>query len=159
MVPHEVAALARALGDALSTAHAAGVVHGSVTPGSVRMSTTGPKLLGFGAAHGGRGATSYCAPELLARDEPTPASDQFAFGATLYEALSGRRAFAGEDALRIARRIAMEPPSPVAPLDRTTARIDRVLARGMAKAPGDRYASCAAFGEALSAALLERTAC
>jgi eukaryotic-like serine/threonine-protein kinase len=49
------------------------------------------------------GTPSYMAPELLFGDAPTPATDVFAFGATLFEALTGHKAFDADSAYEVAK--------------------------------------------------------
>jgi serine/threonine-protein kinase len=164
-----VARVARQLGDALTTAHEAGVIHRDVKPENVILSPHGAKLTDFGIARLGDstlttagsvlGTPAYSAPEALARAEFSAASDQFSLAATIFEAICARRAFPGEDALTIAGRIATEPapPLPFAAADpRLVSRLDAVLAHGLAKDPAQRYASCRAFGEALAAVIEAR---
>jgi serine/threonine-protein kinase len=161
--PAEVAKLARSLGDALSHAHAAGVIHRDIKPENVMMARTGAKICDLGVARiksskltrAGTilGTPAYSAPEALANSEFSPASDQFSLAATLYEALSGCRAFEGTDALELATRITKEDPAPLE--GAKLARADRVLARAMSKDRSRRYPSCAAFGEALARSLEE----
>jgi len=164
-----VAAIARHLGDALTTAHAAGVIHRDVKPENVILSPHGAKLTDFGIARLGDstltaagsvlGTPAYSAPEALARAEFSPATDQFSLAATLFEAICTRRAFPGDDALTIATRIATEPapPLPFSAADpRLVSRIDMVLAHALAKDPAHRYPSCHAFGEALAVAIEAR---
>src|ERR1700728_3679868 len=114
-----VARMARDLGDALTTAHEAGVVHRDVKPENVILSPRGAKLTDFGIARLGDstltavgsvlGTPAYSAPEALALGQFSPESDQFSLAATLFEAICTRRAFPGDDALTIAARIATEP--------------------------------------------------
>jgi serine/threonine protein kinase len=161
-----VASMARALGDALTTAHEAGVIHRDVKPENVILSRYGAKLTDFGIARLGDstltlagsvlGTPAYSAPEALAAAVFGPASDQFSLAALLFEAICGRRAFPGEDPLTIATRIATEPapPLPFAAADpRLVSRLDVVLGRGLAKDPAARYPSCRALGEALASAI------
>jgi serine/threonine-protein kinase len=165
----EVATLARELGDALTQAHASGVIHRDVKPENVLLSPRGAKLTDFGIARlpdstltsastgAVLGTPAYSAPEALALGEFGAASDQFSLAATLYEALTGRRAFPGDDALTVAGRVALEAPAPIGAAERHESpwltRAEPVWTRGMAKAREERYSSAAALGLALAAAL------
>jgi len=164
--PAEVAALARALGTALSHAHAAGVLHRDVKPENVMLSATGPKLTDFGIARlpdstltratTVLGTPAYGAPEALASATFSAQSDEFSLAATLYEALTGRRAFPGDDALAVATRVAtgkhQAPTAALPPLARFV-HLDAIFDRALAKDPRARFASCEAFGNALAAEL------
>jgi serine/threonine-protein kinase len=172
-----VAAMARQLGDALTAAHEAGVIHRDVKPENIILSVFGPKLTDFGiarlpdstltAAGSVLGTPAYSAPEALSRGEFGPASDQFSLGATLFEAVCGKRAYPGEDTLTVAARIATEAPPPlpfVSGIDRAgsagdsrlVSRLDAVLGRAMARDPAQRYPSCRALGEALASEIEAR---
>ncbi len=159
----EVARLARQLGDALATAHAAGVIHRDVKPENVLLAPTGPKLADFGIARLPDstltrvgvvlGTPAYSAPEALAAAEFGPASDQFSFASTLYEAITGTRAFRGEDTLSVATRIATEDALPVESSAFDARGVNAVLARAMSKDPKRRFVSCRELGEALATSL------
>ena len=58
------------------------------------------------------GTPCYGAPETLSGSEAGPLSDQFAFAAVLYEAVSGTRAFPGTDALAVAHSVIHNEPRP-----------------------------------------------
>jgi serine/threonine-protein kinase len=160
---HEVARLARELGSALTTAHAARVVHRDVKPDNVLLAPNGAKITDFGIARipdstltrAGSliGTPAYCAPEALSRGQFSPASDQFSLAATLYEALSGERAFPGEDAVTVSSRIASTEASHFARRLGLDPRIDELLARALSKSPAARFPSCETFGHALADAL------
>jgi len=159
----EAACLARRIGDALSTAHAAGVLHRDIKPENIILSPSGGKIADFGIARvpdstltrdgGLLGTPAYGAPESLAKGQFSPASDQFSMAATLYEAVSGRRAFPGDDAVAVASRIATEIPPHFAFACGLDPRVDEVLARGLAKDPRARFESAAVFGCALAEAI------
>ncbi len=173
MTPLEVAKLGRELGSALTHAHASGVIHRDVKPENVILSKTGGKLTDFGIARipdstlttagATMGTPAYSAPEALALGEFSASSDQFSLGALLYEALSGTRAFAGEDARVTASMIATTDPTPLANAESEGSRklvmrrVDGVLMRALAKQKEVRYASCEAFGDALAAAIDTRS--
>jgi protein kinase-like protein len=92
-----VRSLAAGLAEALGSIHQAGVLHLDVKPGNVLLTEDGPRLIDFGIAGGARsgggssraGSPEYAAPEQLAGAELGPASDVFAYGATLAYALTG----------------------------------------------------------------------
>jgi serine/threonine protein kinase len=177
----EVARIAMDLGAALTTAHQAGVIHRDVKPENVICSTTGAVLTDFGLARipdsnlttkGMKlGTIGYSAPETLAATGTfSAASDQFSLAATLYEALTGKRAFDGEDVLAVASRIANDEPPPLVDARAGSAgegqkpeldyrdrlmltRAEGVLRRALQKEPTLRYPSCRAFGDALGSAI------
>jgi serine/threonine-protein kinase len=155
--------LARELGDALSTAHAAGVLHRDIKPENVILTATGAKIADFGIARvpdstltrdgGLLGTPAYSAPESISHGTFSPASDQFSMAATLYEAIGQRRAFPGEDAVSVAARIANEEALPIAISCGLSAHVDAALLRALAKDPAQRFESAREFGKALADAL------
>jgi eukaryotic-like serine/threonine-protein kinase len=164
--PGEVAAIARVLGAALTHAHAAGVIHRDVKPENVMLSPTGAKLTDFGIARlpdstltlstTVLGTPAYSAPEALAAGKFGAASDEFSLAATLYEALTGARAFAGDDALAVATRVATAKhvaPSAALPGLSRFPHLDTIFDRALAKDADKRFATCAVFGEVLAAEL------
>ena len=154
-------ALAIQMAAALDTAHRKGVVHRDLKPGNVLLTNSGLKVLDFGLAkmegapgvYGSGldrtpaqvtregavlGTLHYMSPEQVQGKEAGPASDIFSLGAVLYEMLSGRRAFGGENpALAIAAILTAEPPA--LPESVASATLDRVLRRCLAKDPEDRW--------------------
>jgi serine/threonine protein kinase len=168
--PAQIARMALELGEALTHAHEAGVVHRDVKPENVLLAKTGAKVTDFGIARipdstltragAVLGTPAYSAPEALASAEFSPLSDQFSLAATLYEALSGVRAFPGEEMIGVATRVATEAPAPLGTTAaarslaaRPLARVEAVLQRGLAKDPAKRFPSAIALGEAFAAAL------
>jgi hypothetical protein len=74
--------------------------------------------------------------------------------ACLYEGISGRRAFPGDDAIKVARSIEKDPPLPIADALGLSPRVDTALLKAMSLDPRRRYTTCREFGLALSEALL-----
>jgi serine/threonine-protein kinase len=161
--PIAAARLAREMGDALSTAHAAGVLHRDIKPENVILAPTGSKIADFGIARvpdstltregGLLGTPAYSAPEGIVSGTFSPLSDQFSMAATLYEALSGSRAFPGEDTVGVASRITNEEVTPLARACGLNPSVDLVLGRALAKGANDRFPSAREFGSALAEAL------
>jgi eukaryotic-like serine/threonine-protein kinase len=100
--PEDVVSLGRQACAGLAHAHKAGIVHRDVKPQNLLLQDDGVlKVADFGIARGSSGATitvagtllgtaGYMAPELVAGEPATPASDLYALGAVLYELLAGR---------------------------------------------------------------------
>jgi len=165
--PGAAADVAREIGDALSTAHESGVLHRDVKPENIILTARGSKIADFGIARvpnstltkdgGILGTPAYSAPECIERGEFSAQSDQFSLAATLYEALSRRRAFPGEDAVTVAERIRQDEPPGIAASCGLDPHVDGVLARALAKDAEVRFASAREFGDALAEALGRRT--
>jgi hypothetical protein len=75
----------------------------------------------------------------------------FSLGGVLYHLLTGRRAFAGQTAYELMESILGTTPTPPSQLRHgVSPALDEILARAMAKTPGERYASWAEFGSAVA---------
>jgi serine/threonine protein kinase len=161
--PRQAARLGRELGAALTVAHRAGIVHRDIKPDNVILSATGGKIADFGIARvpnstlthqgGLLGTPAYSAPETFRHGKFSPESDQFSLAASLYEAVSGRRAFPGDDAAVVASKIANDEPERFAHDMRLPVGVDDVLARAMSKDPRERFGSCEELGDAFARAL------
>jgi serine/threonine-protein kinase len=157
------ARVAREVGGALSTAHESGVLHRDVKPENIILTQHGSKVADFGIARvpnstltrdgGLLGTPAYSAPECITNGEFSPQSDQFSLAATLYEALSQRRAFPGDDAVTVANRIQTDEPPAIANGCGLDPHVDGVLARALSKEPERRFPSAREFGDALAEAL------
>ena len=123
---------AMSLAEALRKLHDAGKAHGAVAPSSIVLSGTAVELipsLGPLAA-----VTPYTAPEVLQGETADSRSDIFSFGAIVFEMLTGRRAFDGENQaeLKLALCNAAPPPS-------GSPSVDRLVTACVAKAPSARW--------------------
>jgi tetratricopeptide (TPR) repeat protein len=150
---------------AIEYAHTQGVLHRDLKPGNILLDRAGqPFVLDFGLAFLREeeakvtrpgdvfGTAAYLAPEQARGDAapPTPATDVYGLGATLYHAITGRPPFAGRGVGEIAARVITEDPVPphrlVAGVDK---RLELVITKAMDKDPSRRYATAAAFAEDL----------
>jgi hypothetical protein len=153
-------------GRALDSAHGRGVVHRDVKPANLLIADDETiRVSDFGIARAADqdtltevgsvlGSVGYMAPE-QARGEPTsPASDRYALACVAFELLTGRRPFERESQAAEAAAHAHEAPPSIHHLEPSLpTALDAVFARGLAKAPDQRYPTCAAFVSDLHAAL------
>jgi hypothetical protein len=156
--------------DALQFAHEAGIVHRDVKPANVMIDAQGRvKLADFGVARitdadrtltertqAGTmiGTPAYMSPEQISGGEVDRRTDIFSAGIILYQFLTGERAFVGEGAWTIAKKIIQDhPPSPSSINSTLSPIFDRVVNKALAKGVKDRYQTARDLGAALRLAL------
>jgi len=122
---------AMTLADTLRRIHDSGRVYGSLTPSHIGLAGSSVELEAA-PEHAGS-VTPYTAPEVLHGKPADARSDIFAFGAILFEILTGRRAFDGDSEVSLTAALTdSAPPSSGSPL------VDRLVASCVAKDPGVR---------------------
>jgi serine/threonine protein kinase len=147
-----------AIGDALDRAHRSGIVHRDLKPSNVMLTQTGVKLLDFGLAKSAApavaatantesmlpqaltaegtilGTIQYMAPEQIEGLEADARADIFAFGALLFEMLTGRQAFEGNTRASMIGAILKDEPPPVSRVQPVApAALDRIISTCLAK--------------------------
>jgi tRNA A-37 threonylcarbamoyl transferase component Bud32 len=165
MDPDAAVAVLRQVAAALDAAHADGRLHRDVKPANVLLEPDGHAWLAdFGVARPvgttttvpGQmiGTAAYMAPEVIGGGRPGPAADRYAFACMAFELLTGRRPFAdGEVGTVLFAHLDRTPPRAGAINPALPSRASRVLARALAKDPGDRPESATALVGALASAL------
>jgi len=135
---------------ALDAAHDAGLVHGSVTPASIVVSPGegGRAVLTDAGTVRPGGTLDYLAPEQIEGIASGPQADQYALACVAYEMLGGEPPFRRGDDLSLLRGQFAQTPLPLTSLrPDLPPETDLVLARAMAREPGDRYHRCLDFAE------------
>ncbi len=148
---------------ALQAAHERGIVHRDVTAQNVLLTGDGlVKVADFGIAHFGAsaltstgmvmGTSRYLSPE-QARGGPTDGrSDLYAAGVVLFEMLTGRLPFDGDNDFAIAAQHAYEQaPAPSDFAGGLPPELDAIVVRALRKDPAERFQSAAEFAAALTA--------
>ena len=159
--------LGERIASALDAAHRKAIVHRDLKPGNIMVTPSGVKLLDFGLAKSLTtrdavesltsaptsakdvtregmilGTPSYMAPEQLEGKEADARSDIFAFGAVLYEMVTGKKAFSGKSqASLISAILSGDPPSISTIQPRTPPALERLVRTCLAKDPDERWQS------------------
>ena len=165
LTPPRAVAIVRQIGSALDAAHAAGVLHRDVKPENILISgddfaylvdfgiasaTSDEKLTQFGTTVG---TVKYMAPERFTDKEVGYRADIYALACVLYECLTGSPPFAGDTFSVMGAHLNQAIPRPSAARPSIPVAFDAVIARGMAKDPAARYATCGDMSAAAYAAL------
>jgi serine/threonine-protein kinase len=160
---------------ALSATHAKGIVHRDLKPANVfLLDIEGEpdfvKVVDFGISKLKKASTKLTRPSVLMgtpsymppeqatgkADSADHRTDQWALGAVAWEMLSGQPPFVGKDVTTLLHAIAnLEPPPLGARVSGLPPDVEAVLRRALAKRPGDRFPTVAAFARSLEAAATE----
>lgn len=152
---------------ALDYAHRQGIVHRDIKPANLLIEPGGRvKLTDFGVARiqdSGEvtrtqgsmvGTLKYMAPEQVQGQKIDSRADLFSAGVMLYQLLTDKRPFDGDNDFSIIHQIiGHNPPPPSAINPRLPAALDAVVVRALAKAREDRFATARDFAVALQAAI------
>ncbi len=172
--PDEVAAVVSQIAGAVYAAHAAGIVHRDLKPDNLMSDhdTRTVKLLDFGIATSTDvtpdqrltragffvGTLMYVAPEALSGEVVSPAADQYSLATMAYLFLTGTLPYTAKSPREMFTQLLSQPPVPLnkaKPDVQYAATVEDVVMKGLAKAPGDRYADVCAFADALALVLKE----
>jgi eukaryotic-like serine/threonine-protein kinase len=146
---------------ALEYANTVGVVHRDIKPANIMLRPDRDiKVSDFGAAQlarsdttqvAGVGSPFYMSPEQIRGGEEIDfRSDMFSLGGVMYHMLTGNRPFGGSTAYELMEDIlAREPPVPSGLRQNVPPELDQVVLRALGKSRDDRFATWAAFAEAL----------
>jgi Tol biopolymer transport system component len=153
------------IASALDAAHKVGIIHRDLKPGNIILTKSGAKLLDFGLAKTLPGVTSgsvsalqttpavgmtaqgtilgtfqYMSPEQIEGEPADSRADIFAFGAVLYEMVTGRKAFTGKSQASLLGAIMKDEPPPVSQVQATTPpALDHLVRTCLAKDPEARF--------------------
>jgi serine/threonine-protein kinase len=161
----EVAAVAVQIASALDTAHAAGLIHRDVKPGNILLEGGHAWLTDFGltkrlissaditAQTDIIGTPDYLAPEQIEGATIDGRADQYALACVVHHCLAGAPPFERDSDLAILQAHLKDPPPRITELrPDLSPGVDRVLARAMAKDPGERFGAASDFAAALATA-------
>ncbi|HYV23818.1 MAG TPA: protein kinase, partial [Pyrinomonadaceae bacterium] len=163
MTPDEVIDVGIQVGEALSEAHARGVIHRDIKPQNVIITPRGQvKVLDFGLARVAQaedsigpeaktvtqlteegyivGTVAYMSPEQLKGQPIDTRSDLFSFGVMLYECAAGKPPFTGGSKIEISSKVLqVDPRKPSEVNPGIPKGLEKIILRAMAKEPNDRY--------------------
>ncbi len=149
----ETLEIARQIAEGLQAAHAAGIVHRDLKPGNVMLLPDGTlRILDFGLAKARDqtlsatsvrfGTVSYMSPEQIRAGNLDGRADLWALGVVLYEMLTGRKPFRGDEKVAIAHAILHDQPEPPSIHRRDLSEaLEALVLRLLQKDPTRRHAT------------------
>lgn len=144
--------LVRETAGALDAAHAAGLVHRDVRPGTILLTDDGRVLLtGFGLGPETASTAVHAAPEQIRGEDVGPRADVYALASIAYTVLTGRPPFGPEDGqTRLRNHPGETPPRLAAHRPDVPATVETAILRGLSAEPRDRPASAGALADLIS---------
>ncbi|MEV6659022.1 Stk1 family PASTA domain-containing Ser/Thr kinase [Nocardia fluminea] len=153
MPPHAVRAVAEPVLRAIGTAHDAGLVHRDVKPENVLISDAGEvKIADFGLVRAVAaanttsasvilGTAAYLSPEQVTTGTADARSDVYSFGVLIFELLTGRVPFTGDNSLSVAyQRVENDVPAPSDFIGGVPPEFDALVAKATSRDPAQRFA-------------------
>jgi serine/threonine-protein kinase len=154
--------------EGLAAAHAAGVIHRDIKPANILVGEDDAvKIVDFGLASARQhfesrltksgllvGTPEYMAPEQIRGSAIDPRTDLYSVGVLLYEVLAGKKPFTGETAVQILFQHLEGKAEPLSQIRKDIpASLEALVARAMAKDPGERHQTAEELQQEIQAVL------
>ena len=149
--PDQISDIIGQVAEALDYAHRKGIIHRDIKPANIMITTDGKvKITDFGIAKVASsnltttgqflGTPNYMSPEQVTGASVDGRSDIFSLGVVLYEMLSRRKPFSGENLTTISYKIVHENFTPLADISKNVpGEFDSILGKALSKDPWNRY--------------------